>query len=103
MKNNSEVEQNAIESSGKERTFIAVALKSALRHINNRSKINLLLFDEIMGKLVKKSIPEFVEILNKIKSEIEKIIIIEHIHPVKPDYIIEVNKNSKGVSSFTFN
>jgi len=100
MKSSPDVEQNAIESSGKERVFIAVALKSALRHINNRSKINMLLLDEIMGKLLNKSVDEFRNLLLNLKNDIDKIVIIEHIHPIQPDYIIDVIKNEDGISSF---
>ena len=103
MKNSPRITQKAIESSGKERSFIAVALKLALRSINNKSKINIILLDEVMGKLVNESVPEFILMLGKMKEEVEKVIIIEHNHPVQPDYIINVKKNVDGVSTFTVN
>ena len=94
-----DVVQNAIESSGKERTFIACALKIALRKINRRSKCNIIMMDEIMGKLLDESVGQFLEFLNDLKNEIDIIIIIEHTHTIDYDYIIEVSKNDDGVSS----
>jgi DNA repair exonuclease SbcCD ATPase subunit len=96
-----DITQNAIESSGMERTFIAVALKIALRKINNKSKPNFILLDEIMGKLVDESVELFIELIDNIKNEIDKLVIIEHIHPINYDYIIDVVKDSDGISSFT--
>lgn len=97
--NRPDVIQNAIECSGKERTFTACALKIALRSINHRSKPDFILLDEIMGKLVESSIDEFLEFLDLLKEEIDKIIIIEHNHPINYDHVIEVEKDVKGVSS----
>jgi DNA repair exonuclease SbcCD ATPase subunit len=91
---------NAVEGSGMERTFNACALKMALRKINNTSKPNFILFDEIMNKLVDKSVENFSELLYELKSHIDRILIIEHIHQIKYDYIISVEKDKKGVSSF---
>lgn len=97
-----EAQQNAIESSGKERTFMALALKMALRQINNRSKANFMMFDEIMGKLIENSVQQFMVLLDKIKLQIENIMIIEHVHPIDFDHQIEVSKDAYGVSTLTF-
>lgn len=96
-----DVIQNAIESSGKERTFIACSLKLALRNVNNKSKPNFILFDEITGKLYENSVEEFFNFLNTAKNKIEKIIIIEHVHPIDYDYLISVEKDKNGVSSLS--
>jgi len=100
-KNNLNVSQNAIESSGKERTFCAIALKIALRKINNKSRPNLLIFDEIMGKLIDNSIDEFTELLEYIKNEVDKLIMIEHIHSINYDYLVNVKKDEQGISTLT--
>lgn len=92
---------NAVEGSGMERTFNACALKLALRKVNNTSKPNIILFDEIMNKLVGKSVDNFVELVYEIKNHIDKVIIIEHIHQLKYDYLIDVTKDSSGISSFS--
>lgn len=91
---------NAVEGSGMERVFNACVLKMSLRRINNTSKPNIILFDEVMNKLVDKSVDEFIELLYELKNHLDKIIIIEHIHQMKYDYLISVEKDKNGVSSF---
>jgi len=91
--------QHAIESSGKERTFIALALKLALRAINNTSRPDFILLDEMTGKLINESVGEFIIVLDRIKELINKVIIIEHTHPINYDWRIHVEKNDAGVSS----
>lgn len=91
--------QHAIESSGKERTFIALALKLALRAINNTSRPNIILLDEMTGKLINESVEQFIVMLNRIKESIDKIIIIEHNHNINYDWRINVSKDDKGVSN----
>lgn len=93
---------NAVEGSGMERTFNSVVLKIALRKINNTSKPDFILFDEIMNKLVDNSVDYFIELLYNLKNHIDKIILIEHIHQLKYDYLINVIKNKDGISSFEF-
>lgn len=97
--NRLDVCQNAIESSGKERTFISIALKLALRKVNKKSKCDFMLFDEVMGKLLAKSVDEFIEFLDVVVSQIGKVIIIEHVHPINYDAMIEVKKDEKGISN----
>jgi len=97
--NRLDVAQNAIESSGMERTFTAVALKIALRKVNNKSKPNFILLDEIMGKLVDDSVEMFITLLDNIKQEVDKLVIIEHVHPINYDVLIEVEKDIEGVST----
>ena len=92
---------DAISSSGKERTFASVVLKTALNEINVKSKPKILLLDEIMGKLSNESVEEFVQILQIIKQKCTKFLIIEHIHEVDPDYIISVSRTDSGISSAT--
>lgn len=91
---------NVIEASGAERVFSSIALKIVLRLINFRSKPNFMIFDEVLNKLVNKSVDRFMELLNVIKTKIDKIIIIEHNVEIPSDVIISVQKNSDGVSSF---
>jgi DNA repair exonuclease SbcCD ATPase subunit len=93
-------EINAIESSGMERSMICIALKMALRKVNNKSKCDMVLLDEIMGKLIDESVEQFIELLNNIKQQVDKVIIIEHIHDVNPDYVIDVSKDKNGISKF---
>ena len=94
-----EASQNAIESSGMERTFAAIALKMALRKINNKSKPNFIMLDEIMLKLLNASVDKFIVLLDNIKTQVDKLVIIEHIHPINYDVLIEVTKDEQGISS----
>jgi DNA repair protein SbcC/Rad50 len=97
-----DVTQNAIESSGKERTFCSLALKVALRQINIKSKPTFIVLDEIMGKLIENSVQEFTDFLDVLKGKFKKIIIIEHVHPINYDRLINVKKNNNLISSLSF-
>jgi len=94
-----DVSQNAIESSGMERTFCSLALKIALRQINVKSKPTFICLDEIMGKLIDESVQEFSNFLDDLKNKVKKIIIIEHKHSISYDALIEVSKNKDLISS----
>ena len=99
-----DVSQNAIESSGKERTFCALALKIALREVNVKSKPKFIFMDELTGKLLNKSVQEFVEFIDILKTKINKIVIIEHHNYINYDAIINVKKDEKTlVSSLEMN
>lgn len=84
--------------SGKERTFSAIALKYCLNELNIKSKPEILILDEVTGKLVGDSVTEFVDILKVLSTKIGNIIIIEHVHDMQPDYVMEIVKDSKGIS-----
>jgi DNA repair exonuclease SbcCD ATPase subunit/DNA repair exonuclease SbcCD nuclease subunit len=92
--------QNAIESSGAERTFAAFVLKVVLRTINFRSKPTFIFLDEIINRLYLDSVDKFIELLNIVKEKLDKIIIIEHNNEIMADMIIDVKKDEFGVSSF---
>jgi len=94
-----EASQNAIESSGMERTFCALALKMSLRKINNKSKPNFIMLDEIMLKLINTSVEKFIKLLDTIKTQVDKLVIIEHVHPINYDVLIEVEKDEYGIST----
>jgi len=74
-------------------------LKLALRKINNKSKPNLILLDEIMGKLVAESVDLFIQLLDSIKNYVDKVMIIEHTHPINFDVLIDVEKDDNDISS----
>lgn len=95
-----EAQINAIEGCGKQRTFISLVLRLALREINNKSKNNMLLLDEVCDKLTGDSIQEFFDLLDIIKLKIDKILIIEHAYGDEfiSDYNITVEKDRFGVS-----
>lgn len=89
-----DADQPAITSSGMERTFCALALKIALRQINVKSKPSFIFMDELMGKLIGESVEEFIGFLDDLKTKVKKIIIIEHIHPINFDVMINVKKEN---------
>jgi len=92
---------DCISASGKERTFASVVLKFALNQINVKAKPTIFLLDEVMGKLTEESGEEFIEILQLIKTNIKKILIVEHNWEINPDYLINVQLNESGISSLT--
>jgi DNA repair exonuclease SbcCD ATPase subunit len=90
---------DCISASGKERTFASVVLKFALNQINVKTKPTIFLLDEIMGKLdLEGSVDEFIEILHEIKNYVKKILIIEHVHELNPNYLIRVELVDEGIS-----
>ena len=90
---------DCISASGKERTFSSVVLKFALNQINVKAKPTIFLLDEVMGKLDENSVEEFIEILQMIKKNMKKVLVIEHNHEINPDYLINVELNEDGISS----
>jgi len=90
---------DCISASGKERTFSSVVLKFALNQINVKAKPTIFLLDEVMGKLDENSVEEFIEILQLIKNNMKKVLVIEHNHEINPDYLINVTLNEDGISS----
>jgi len=92
---------DCISASGKERTFSSVVLKFALNQINIKAKPTIFLLDEVMGKLDENSVEEFVEILQLIKNNMKKVLIIEHHADINPDYLINVEVDENGMSSLS--
>lgn len=93
---------DCISASGKERTFSSVILKFALNQINVKSKPSIFLLDEVMGKLDEEgSVEEFINILQIIKANMKKMLVIEHKYEINPDYLISVQLDDDGISSLT--
>jgi DNA repair exonuclease SbcCD ATPase subunit len=90
---------DAISGSGKDRTFASVCLKFALNQINAKSKPTIFLLDEVCGKLADNSVEEFLSVLDKIKTRCTKVLVVEHNLDIQPDYVINVTKNDKDISS----
>lgn len=99
-KDTPEIIQNVISGSGMERVFACICLRLALRYMNNRSRPNILLLDELFGKLSERNAINFINLMNKVKQDIDKILIIEHAYGdiINPDYLIMVDKDEKGNS-----
>jgi len=91
---------DCISASGKERTFASVVLKFALNQINVKAKPSIFLLDEVMGKFdMEGSAEEFIEILHMIKNRMKKTIVVEHVHEINPDYLINVQLDANGIST----
>jgi len=92
---------DCISASGKERTFSSVVLKFALNQINVKAKPSIFLLDEVMGKLDPNAIDEFKEILQLIKQKMKKVLVVEQLIEINPDYLIQVQLDENGISSLT--
>jgi len=92
---------DCISASGKERTFSSVVLKFALNQINVKAKPSIFLLDEVMGKLDTNAIDEFKEILQLIKAKMKKVLVVEQLIEINPDYLIQVKLDDDGISSLT--
>jgi DNA repair exonuclease SbcCD ATPase subunit len=90
-------------ASGKERTFSSIVLKFALNRNNVKSRPHIFLLDEIMGKLDSKSVEEFIDILHMIKSYMRRVVIVEHVHQINPDYIINIFIDENKISHAVIN
>ena len=54
-----------------------------------------------MGKLDENAVEEFIEILQLIKQKMKKVLVVEQIIEINPDYLIQVQLNDDGISSLT--
>ena len=90
---------DCISASGKERTFSSIVLKFGLNQINAKAKPTMFLLDEVMNKLDENAVVEFREILQLIKTNMKKVLVIEHTHEINPDYLINVELDESGISS----
>jgi len=102
MENHKDSIINVIQGSGAEKAFSAIALKLALRSINNNSRPNFLMLDEVTGNLKNKSVENFNLMLEKMKERIDKIIIIEQNHPIDYDYIFLIDKDKNNISHLSY-
>ena len=102
MENQKDVIQNVLESSGMERAFSAISLKLALRSINNNSRPNFLMLDEVTGNLRSNAIDYFNQMIEKMKERVDKIIIIEQNHPIDADYVFLIEKDENNISQLSY-
>ena len=54
-----------------------------------------------MGKLDYNAIEEFKEILQLIKTKMKKVLVVEQLIEINPDYLIQVQLDEAGISSLT--
>ena len=77
-------------------------LKYALNQINVKAKPSIFLLDEVRGKLNDESVEEFIEIIKLIKTNMKKVLIVEHNHEINSDYLINVESDDDGISSLQY-
>ena len=76
--NNTQVEKLMISGSGYERTIASLALRAVLSKICSLPKPNLVVFDEVFGKISNENLDMVSEFFTKIKEYFEKIFVITH-------------------------
>lgn len=92
--NNTQVEKNIASGSGYERTIASLALRSVLSKICSLPKPNIIVFDEVFGKISNDNLDMVSEFFTKIKEYFEKIFVITHNPMVTnwADSVIKVKK-----------
>ena len=92
--NNTQVEKNMVSGSGYERTIASLSLRAVLSKICSLPKPNIIVFDEVFGKISNENLDMVSEFFTKIKEYFEKIFVITH-NPLVTnwaDNIIKIRK-----------
>jgi DNA repair exonuclease SbcCD ATPase subunit len=76
--NNTQVEKNMASGSGYERTIASLSLRAVLSKICSLPKPNIIVFDEVFGKISNDNLDMVSEFFVKIKEYFEKIFVITH-------------------------
>jgi DNA repair exonuclease SbcCD ATPase subunit len=92
--NNTQVEKLMSSGSGYERTIASLALRAVLSKISSLPKPNLIVFDEVFGKISNENLDMVGEFFIKIKNYFEKIFVITH-NPLVSNWADNVVKISK--------
>ena len=85
-----------VSGSGYEKTIASLALRSVLSKVCSLPKPNIVVFDEVFGKISNDNLEMVSEFFIKIKDYFEKIFVITHNPMVSQwaDTIIKINKNN---------
>lgn len=83
-------------ASGAEQTFAALAIRVALYNLSSLPKSDMFLMDEVFGALDEEHLPRIEEMLQMLKENFSKVILITHMPQIKDmvDKIIEVTHNN---------
>lgn len=92
--NNTQIEKLMCSGSGYERTIASLALRAVLSKICSLPKPNIIVFDEVFGKISNDNLEMVSEFFTKIKDYFEKIFIITHNPLVSnwSDNVIKIRK-----------
>jgi DNA repair exonuclease SbcCD nuclease subunit len=95
------VDQHILQGSGMERTFASLVLRLGLRRLNHRARWNILIMDELLGKLDAEATVRYAELLRTATMSIEHVFVIEHHGEgiLRPDHLLKVHAY-KGVSKY---
>ena len=101
--NESRVVKSVNSSSGYERTIASLAIRSVLTKISSLPKPNIVVMDEVFGKIADENLELVGEFFKKIKNYFEHIILISHNPLIRnwSDNIIMVKKE-ENISSIDF-
>lgn len=94
--NNTQIEKLMSSGSGYERTIASLALRAVLSKVCSLPKPNIVVFDEVFGKISNDNLEMVSEFFHKIKSYFEKIFVITHNPMVSQwsDSIVKIQKNN---------
>jgi len=94
--NNTQIEKLMSSGSGYERTIASLALRAVLSKVCSLPKPNVVVFDEVFGKISNDNLEMVSEFFHKIKSYFEKIFVITHNPMVSQwsDSIVKIQKNN---------
>ena len=94
--NNTQVEKLMSSGSGYERTIASLALRAVLSKICSLPKPNIIVFDEVFGKISNDNLEMVSEFFIKIKEYFEKIFVITHNPLVSnwADNVIKIRKEN---------
>ena len=92
--NNTQVEKLMASGSGYERTIASLALRAVLSKICSLPRANIIVFDEVFGKISNDNLDMVAEFFTKIKEYFEKIFVITH-NPLVTNWANNVVKIKK--------
>jgi DNA repair exonuclease SbcCD ATPase subunit len=94
--NSTGIEKLMVSGSGYERTIASLALRSVLSKVCSLPKPNVVVFDEVFGKISNDNLEMVSEFFIKIKEYFEKIFVITHNPMVSQwaDTIVKIKKEN---------
>jgi DNA repair exonuclease SbcCD ATPase subunit len=94
--NSTGIEKLMVSGSGYERTIASLALRSVLSKVCSLPKPNVVVFDEVFGKISNENLEMVSEFFIKIKDYFEKIFVITHNPMVSQwaDTIVKIKKEN---------
>lgn len=100
--NNTQIEKLMSSGSGYERTIASLSLRAVLSKICSLPKPNLIVFDEVFGKISNENLDMVGEFFIKIKNYFEKIFVITH-NPLVSNWADNIVKITKENNISTIN